>query len=166
MISRFDPISSPQTAAPQDDGREAGFTLIEVIVTLAILGLSLALIVGYRPPWSGGLGLRGTASELVAGLRVARSQAIVSNRPVAFQLDLAGHRYQVGKAEPRPLPAQLTIALLTVTGEQRRGSATGDIRFNPDGSSTGGRISIGDGTRSIDVGVDWLTGRVSVADGR
>jgi general secretion pathway protein H len=165
MISRFDPISSPQAAAPQDDRKEAGFTLIEVIVTLAILGLSLALIVGYRPPWSGALGLRGTASELVAGLRVARSQAIVSNRPVVFQLDLADHRYQVGKAEPRPLPAQLTISLLTVAGEQR-GRATGDIRFNPDGSSTGGRISIADGTRSIDVGVDWLTGRVSVADGR
>jgi general secretion pathway protein H len=163
MISRSDSISSPQTAAPIYDGREAGFTLIEVIVVLAILGLSLALIVGYRAPWSGGLGLRGTAAELAGGLRVARSEAIISNRPVAFQLDLAGHRYQVGKAEPRPLPAQLTIELLTVAGE-RHGSATGDIRFNPDGSSTGGRISIGDGTRGIAVGVDWLTGRVSVAD--
>ena len=165
MISRVDPISLPKAAVRRYDGREAGFTLIEVIVTMTILGLALALIVGYRPPWSGGLGLRGTAAELAAGLRVARSEAIVRNRPVAFQLDLAGHRYQVGEAESRPLPPQLTIALLTVAGEQR-GSTTGDIRFNPDGSSTGGRISIGDGTRSIDVGVDWLSGRVSVADGR
>jgi general secretion pathway protein H len=165
MISRLDPIPVPQTAAPRYDAREAGFTLIEVIITLTILGLSLALIVGYRPPWSGGLGLRGAAAELAAGLRVARSEAIVSNRPVAFQLDLAGHRYRVGKAEPRPLPAQLTIALLTVAGEQG-GNAAGDIRFNPDGSSTGGRISIGDGARSIAVGVDWLSGRVSIADAR
>jgi len=42
----------------------------------------------------------------------------------------------------------------------------GDIRFNPDGSSTGGRISLADGRRRLGVGVDWLTGRVSVADER
>jgi general secretion pathway protein H len=59
----------------------------------------------------------------------------------------------------------LTLALLTVSGE-RRNAETGGIRFNPDGSSTGGRVSIGDGRRSIAVGVDWLTGRVSVADAR
>jgi general secretion pathway protein H len=163
MTSRSDPGCSPQTAAPRYASTEAGFTLIEIIVTLTILGLSLALIIGYRPPSSGALSLRGTAAELAAGLRVARSEAIVGNQPVAFQLDLAGHQYRVGKAEPRPLPAQLTIELLTVRGEQH-GSATGDIRFNPDGSSTGGRISIGDGARSIEVGVDWLSGRVSVAN--
>jgi len=164
MISRLEAaFSSPQTDAPPYDRREAGFTLIEVIVTLTILGLSLALIVGYRPPWSAGLGMRGTAAELAAGLRMARSEAIVSNQPVTFELDLAGHRYQIGKAEPRPLPAHLTIDLLTVAGEQR-GKSTGGIRFNPDGSSTGGRISIGDGKRTIAVGVDWLSGRVRVAD--
>ena len=164
MISPVDPIPLPPAAAPQY-GKEAGFTLIEMMVTLAIIGFSFALIAGYRPPWSAGLGLRSTAAELAAGLRVARSEAIVSNRSVAFQLDLAGHRYQIGSAEPRALPDQLKIALLTVRGEQRD-STTGDIRFNPDGSSTGGRISIADGTGSINVGVDWLTGRVSVADVR
>jgi general secretion pathway protein H len=54
---------------------------------------------------------------------------------------------------------------LTITGEQRD-VTQGDIRFNPDGSSTGGRISVADGARSIAVGVDWLSGRVSVAEGQ
>jgi len=30
--------------------REGGFTLIELLVVLAVLGLALALIAGYKPP--------------------------------------------------------------------------------------------------------------------
>jgi general secretion pathway protein H len=89
----------------------------------------------------------------------------VTNRPVAFDLDLIGHRYRVGTAPPRRLPTDVAIELLTVSGEARD-AREGDIRFNPDGSSTGGRISLIDGRRRVGVGVDWLTGRVSIADGR
>src|SRR5579864_1942693 len=89
-----------------------GFTLIEVVVTLAILGFALLLIVGYKPNWSGGLGVEGTAAELAGGLRLARSEAIGSNRPVRFALDVVGHRYRVGDEVPRPLPPDLSIQLL------------------------------------------------------
>lgn len=143
--------------------RGAGFTLIELLVTLAVAGFVLVLIVGYRAPWSRGLGLEGTAAELASGLRLARSEAIAGNRPVAFALDTAGHRYRIGGAAAKPLPRRLAVELLTVTGE-KRSAAIGDIRFNPDGSSTGGRITLADAGRRVAVGVDWLTGRVSVAD--
>ena len=82
-----------------------------------------------------------------------------------FDLDLIGHRYRIGTGTPRGLPADLSLELLTISGEALNGRE-GDIRFNPDGSSTGGRISLADGRRRIGVGVDWLTGRVSVADER
>ena len=143
----------------------AGFTLIELLVALAVLGLALSLIAGFKPPWSRGLGLRATASELAAGLRLARSEAILSNRPVVLDLDLAGHRYRVGTGTPRLLPPDLSLELLTISGEALS-AREGAIRFNPDGSSTGGRISLADGRRRIGVGVDWLTGRVRVADER
>ena len=151
-------------ARPQPD-RCGGFTLIEVIVTLAILGFALVLVVGYKPPWSRGLGVKATAAELASGLRLARSEAIVHNRAVAFSLDVAGHRYRVGAGTERPVPANLSLQLLTIAGENR-GNGAGDIRFQPDGSSTGGRISLADGQRHMAVGVDWLTGRISVADVR
>ena len=157
-------ISLCRTTRP-DLERCAGFTLIEVIVTLAILGLALVIVVGYKAPWSSGFGLKGTASELASGLRLARSEAITSNRPVAFDLDVTGHVYRVGKGAERRLPANLSIELLTIAGESR-GARVGDIRFNPDGSSTGGRIVLAEGSRRTAVGVDWLTGRVSVADVR
>lgn len=153
-----------KAASPPTAGA-AGFTLLEIVVVLAIMGFTLALIVGYRPPWSRGFDIETTAAELASQLRLGRSEAIVQNRAIALELDLKGHRYRVGTAAPQPLPANFSIELLTVAGE-RQGASVGDIRFNPDGSSTGGRIVLADGSRRVAVGVDWLTGRVSVADVR
>ncbi|MGC2415786.1 MAG: GspH/FimT family pseudopilin [Stellaceae bacterium] len=130
---------------------------------LAIVGFALVLVVGYRPPWSRGFTVDTIAAELSSELRLVRSQAIVENRPVALELDVKGHRYRGGSSAPRPLPASLSIQLLTIAG-QREGADVGSIRFNPDGSSTGGRIVLAEGPRRVAIGVDWLTGRVSVSD--
>jgi len=155
MTSRSD-ASSPALGT-------AGFTLIEMIVVIAVLGFALALIVGFRPPWSRGLEIDTAAAELAAQLRLARSQAIAGNRAVAVEFDLAGHRYRAGGGAVRPFPAKLAVELLTIAGE-RHGADIGDIRFHPDGSSTGGRIVLADRTRRVAIGVDWLTGRIGVAD--
>jgi general secretion pathway protein H len=141
----------------------SGFTLIEMSVVLAILGFGFALMVGYGTLTSRGLDVRGAAAALASGLRLARSEAILLNRAVIFDLDLTGHQFRSGSGPAHQLPASFTIELLTITGERRNGD-TGDIRFNPDGSSTGGRISLADSGRKIMVGVEWLTGRVSIAD--
>jgi general secretion pathway protein H len=140
----------------------AGFTLIEILVTLAVLGFALMLFVGYKAPWSATLDLKGTAAELAQQLRLARAEAIARDRPVEFALDLAHHSYRIGDAPMHLLPAGLAVRMLTIAGEQR--GPGGAIRFNPDGSSTGGRISLSAGRRQIAVGVDWLTGRVAVAE--
>ena len=118
MTSLCEPRSWTQSRRPEPcQDRCRGFTLIELLVALAVLGLALALIAGYKPPWSRGLGVQATAAELAAGLRLARSEAILTNRPVAFDLDLIGHRYRVGTGAPRRLPADLSIELLTISGE-------------------------------------------------
>lgn len=142
-----------------------GFTLVEVIVVIAILGLALALVVGYKPPWSSALGARAAAGRLASTLRLARSEAVLRNAPVSVTIDVAAHRYRVGQEAGGQLPSALTVELLTVAGERRTAAASA-IRFNPDGSSTGGRITLGNGVRKVAVGVDWLTGRVSVGDER
>ena len=157
-----------EQATRQGSGRvfAAGFTLIELIVVLVIMGLMLALILTHGPMRSPTLQIRAAAAEVAQELRAARARAIALNRPVSFLLDPIGHEYRVDNAAPQFLPSELQLAMLTVAGKSSQTRGIGAISFAPDGSSSGGRIELArDGLRLL-VGVDWLTGRVSVADAR
>lgn len=138
---------------------EAGFTLIEVLAVLAILGLVAGLVAARGPQRSAALDLRAAAAQVAGAMRLARTQAIAGNTPVAVQLDPAAHALRVGAAAPRRLPPGLAVSVISVAEPGRP-----SITFAPDGSSTGGRVELAAGARRMQVGVDWLTGRVSVAD--
>ncbi|MDB5361883.1 MAG: gspH [Rhodospirillales bacterium] len=140
-----------------------GFTLVEMIVVVAILGLVLAMVAARGPLGLHTLTARAAANELASGFRQARARAIADNRTVAVNIDLAGHRWRVGADRPTELPRDLDIAVLTIAGQSAGGTAA-DIRFLPDGSSTGGRVELRDAGRRMRIGVDWLNGRVSVGD--
>ena len=142
---------------------ERGFTLIEMIVVVAILGLVLAMVAAHGPLGVQTLTARAAANELASGFRQARVRAITGNRPVAVSIDLAGHQWRIGEDKPTQLPRNLEIAVLTVAGQSAGGTAAA-IRFLPDGSSTGGRVELKDGRRPMRIGIDWLNGRVSVGD--
>ena len=146
---------------PVNTRRDAGFTLIELLVVFTILGLALALIAEHGPLRSAALEGKGAASDLAGGLREARAQAIAANRPVSLAVDVVAHRWRIDGQPSKPLPSEFAITVLTTKGEVR-GEQVADIRFEPDGSSTGGRIGLTDGRRKYDVDVDWLTGNVRV----
>lgn len=141
-----------------------GFTLIELLVVMAILGLMLATV---PPMFSGSLSvatLRGAARQVAAGLRETRSVAITGNREAVLSLDLAAHRYTVGgEQRPRSLPSDIEISLYNAAAE-KIGDGEAGIRFFPDGSSTGGSITLADDGRRYEIVVDWLTGKVSIVD--
>ncbi len=141
-----------------------GFTLIELLVVLVVLTLVLAVAVPLIPNVAPGAALKSAARELTAGLRLARSRAITGNREVTLTLDVEGKRYRIGGDErPRELPPEIDIAFLTARSE-RLDETIANIRFFPDGSSTGGRIRLGHGEREYSVTIEWLTGRVSIAE--
>ena len=61
------------------------------------------------------------------------------------------------------LPSGMKLGI-TSAKEDQVNSHTGRIRFFPDGSSTGGHITLQREQRQWRVNVAWLTGAVSVAD--
>ena len=141
-----------------------GFTLLELLVVLALVALALALVPPMLSSGVPGAELKAAARDITAGLRETRSRAIARNTEVAFVVDVEARSFRVGgAAAPRAVPEPILLSLVTAQQEQTD-ETRGGIRFYPDGSSTGGRITLSHGDRSYDVTVDWLTGRISLRD--
>ena len=146
-----------------NDG-QAGFTLLEVIVVLVLAGIIYALLLAVPMRGASVADLKSAARTLASGLRQAQSTALSTRRDAVLTIDLDAREFEVtGSEGARSLPRDLDLKLYTAQTEvasERKGS----IRFYPDGSSTGGRITVAAGERKYLVDVDWLTGRVSIGD--
>jgi general secretion pathway protein H len=141
-----------------------GFTLVELLVVLALIALVIAVASPVVSNAFPGAETKAAARELATGFRFARSEAITGNREVGMVLDLENRRYGVGGEDDiHELPEEAEITLVTARSE-RIDERTGVIRFFPDGSSTGGGVSLAHGNKEYRVMVDWLTGRVRVFD--
>ena len=144
--------------APNADG----FTLLEMVVVLAIIAVVMALSVPMFDTAFPGAQVKSAAHNLASGLRYTRDQAITTNRSTAFVINTQKRQYGMdGDLSFRKLPPELILSLKTAHSEVVD-DYTGRIRFFPDGSSTGGRITLADRGRIYSVMVDWILGRVRV----
>jgi general secretion pathway protein H len=139
-----------------------GFTLLELLVVIAVIGILLAAIPSFVLRDSASVEVRSAARALADGLRETRSRALVVNRPQAFAIDLEGRQFRPGEGRPlKQLERNLELSLTTAR-ELVSEAGGGSIRFFPDGSSTGGRIGVARGDTLAFVTVDWLTGDVRI----
>ncbi|TAA10054.1 type II secretion system protein GspH [Pseudoxanthomonas winnipegensis] len=141
--------------------RPAGFTLIEVLVVIALIALIGTLTAVAMSGGLQGLRLRGATREVAAQLRFTRAQAIATGQPQRFTIDPAAHRYSApGKREGR-LPEQLGVRFY---GARQAAAQPGQgaIVFYPDGASTGGQLELVAGQATRRLSVAWLTGEVRV----
>jgi general secretion pathway protein H len=134
--------------------REArGFTLIELIIALAILGMMLAITVPFLVGRTPAGALPTATEEIRAALRSARSAAISEGRPIAFRADPAGGYWLDRQHYPLVAAAGPRVGLRVAATE---GAA---IAFFPSGGSSGGRIRIEAAGGWRDIDVDAVTGR-------
>lgn len=149
-------------SANEKGARPGGFTLVELLVVLLLLSLLLAVVPPLFSRAFPGVEARGAARTLAATLRNARSEAVFSGHDQAVILDLENKRYQrQGSDRVTELPGSLEVGLVTAR-EELLDERVGAIRFYPDGSSTGGRVTLGGGEDGWRVDVDWISGRIDI----
>lgn len=139
------------TPAAADGGHRrasAGFTLIETIIVLVILGLALSIVASFVPRRNTTLELAAATNRVTGALRLARSRAMAESRPVPFAPVPGGHGFRVDNAQYTLGPAVTVVMPESL------------ILFAPDGSASGGSLRVVvDGHQQV-IRVDWLTGRV------
>lgn len=141
--------------------RSAGFTLIELILVLAVMALLAGMAAPIYSKLKAGAEYRSMVRQIMAGLSLARQQAAETGRDVAYSCDLAKRLCGLEGKLSNQVPEAVTLKA-TVAGVELKDDAVASIRFYPDGGSTGGYFELirasGTGVR---LRVDWLFGRLT-----
>jgi type IV fimbrial biogenesis protein FimT len=81
-------------------GPDRGFTMIELVVVLAIVAVSATLVAPSIARIIAGYQIRGVGEGILNGLNYARAEAVRRNTPVSFALTAGGAGWTVSQLSP------------------------------------------------------------------
>jgi prepilin-type N-terminal cleavage/methylation domain-containing protein len=141
----------------QSEIESRGFTLLELIVTLLVVGVAAGLVAPAIGRSTEAVRARAEVVGFSATLRRARELAITRRQQHTVVVDPVSRLQTVMTGEDEvqwthALSARLTIEAATPDGLT--------VRFEPQGTSSGGEFRVTSGAATYRVTVDAVTGRV------
>jgi general secretion pathway protein H len=133
--------------------RDNGYTLLELLVVLGIIGLIAAFAVPVAGRTIDGVALQADTRSLVVMLRRLESQAVEKQQTIS--VTITDGKLVTSSGDELDPPDGGTIAFLGKTDR---------IDLFPDGSSNGGKLAIARDDQSLEIDVGWLSGEVKVAE--
>ena len=117
--------------------RRRGYSVLEVLVVLAVLALVLGAAASRFTPPSDRLELEHLGSATIAAATTSRLRALRTGAIVPLEIETDGRVSPCAKADEGARP---------------------QILFFPDGHAEGGPLCFAMGARRLTFSVDWLTG--------
>ena len=142
--------------------RDRGFTMLEMLVVLAILAMTATIGWTAYARRDGTVAIDAAAWQLAADFRLARAQAIRSNMTQAVLVDVDRRRYWTDGLPARDLGGGVSLDL-EIPDAERLPNRIARVRFFPDGTSGGGSVTLRTASGQAKVVVDWITGEPRVS---
>jgi general secretion pathway protein H len=125
-----------------------GFSLLELMVVIAIMGVTLAVVAPRLANRVEGAALHNAAAELQSLAKAARGFAVLEGGSVQLALSAAGgearlEREGAALMAPRHLPSGVQARFKPEHGDGPDGSG-GSLAFHPDGSADAGILTLVD----------------------
>ncbi|HEY7885235.1 MAG TPA: prepilin-type N-terminal cleavage/methylation domain-containing protein [Cellvibrionaceae bacterium] len=139
--------------------KHQGFTLLEMMVAITVAGLLMAVSVPAANKMYQSMAYRSAVGEVKSLLENGRYRAQVYGQPMDILVRPETRELALGD-KVHTLPALISLDVVSAA-ELMRDNKTAVIRFYPDGSSSGGRITLlrGEGS-GVALEVGWLLGEV------
>jgi general secretion pathway protein H len=143
-------------------GPEAGFTLLEMVCALAIVGLLAAVLLPAIPRQTSRARLEAYAIETAALLKADRNAAIGRRLDVTTQVDAPSRSLRSGASgQTVHVPEDVRFETLLPRNCDNR-PVVASISFFASGMSCGGVIVLAKLDAGYEIRVNWLTGRIEV----
>jgi general secretion pathway protein H len=178
-ISVFDRSirSRPFSLCPVQAPLQRGFTLLELLLVLGILGMA-AMLLGPGLATLDSPGFNAQTREATGLLNYARRMAVVNGTPATIEFrsiagDASNNPADNWAAESGQAPVDvvgrwfgenITLDYRDSAGQAISTDRGIQVTFYPEGGSTGGELTMQQDNRRLTISVDPFSGRVQVLD--
>ncbi len=151
-----------QAGSVDSDGTTAGFTLLEIICVVAVIGMIAAILLPTIPRGTSQPRLKGYAVQIASLLTADRTAAIRRHTIVATDVDALARSVR-SRARDRTIQIPRDVDMAATLAARCNGQISDSaIVFFPSGMSCGGIVTIARSGIGYDIHVNWLTGGIEI----